>query len=76
MTCEAVECAVSKGAKTIGVNAEDASRSDLDYLIKLAKEVKKCGAYRFRYCDTLGYEDPQTTYDRIYKLAKRNTNAN
>lgn len=70
LTCEAVECAVSKGAKIIGVNAEDASRSDLDYLIKLAKEVKKCGAYRFRYCDTLGYEDPQTTYERIYRLAK------
>jgi homocitrate synthase NifV len=70
LTCEAVECAVSKGAKIIGVNAEDASRSDLNYLIRLAKEVKKLGAYRFRYCDTLGYEDPNTTYQRIYELAK------
>ncbi|MCQ2739418.1 MAG: homocitrate synthase [bacterium] len=70
MTCEAVECAVSKGAKIIGVNAEDASRSDLSFLIKLATEAKKAGAYRFRYCDTLGYEDPHTTYRRIYELAK------
>ncbi len=70
MTCEAVECAKDKGAKIIGVNAEDASRSDLDFLIKLAKEAKKCGAYRFRYCDTLGYEDPHTTYHRIYTIAK------
>ena len=70
MTCEAVECAVDKGAKIIGVNAEDASRSDLDFLIKLAKEAKKSGAYRFRYCDTLGYEDPHTTYHRIYTIAK------
>ena len=70
LTCEAVECAVDKGAKTVGVNAEDASRSDLDYLIKLAREVKKCGADRFRYCDTLGYEDPGTAYKRIYELAK------
>ena len=70
MTCEAVECAVSHGAKIIGVNAEDASRSDIDFLIKYALEAKKCGAKRFRYCDTLGYEDPQTTYDRIYKIAK------
>lgn len=70
MTCEAVECAVSKGAETIGVNAEDASRSDIDFLIKYANEAKKRGAHRFRYCDTLGYEDPQTTYDRIYKIAK------
>ena len=69
MTCEAVECAVSKGAKIIGVNAEDASRSDLDFLIKIAKEVKSLGAQRFRYCDTLGYEDPHTTYNRIFKLA-------
>ena len=70
MTCEAVECAVSHGAEIIGVNAEDASRSDIDFLIKYALEAKKCGAKRFRYCDTLGYEDPQTTYDRIYKIAK------
>ena len=70
MTCEAVECAVSKGAKIIGVNAEDASRSDINFLIRLAKEAKKCGAYRFRYCDTLGYEDPHTTYLRIHQIAK------
>ncbi len=70
MTCEAVECAIDKGAKIIGVNAEDASRSDIEFLIKLAKEAKKCGAYRFRYCDTLGYEDPHTTYHRIYTIAK------
>ena len=70
MTCEAVECAVDKGALTIGINAEDASRSDIDYLIKYATEAKKCGAHRFRYCDTLGYEDPQTTYERIYEIAK------
>ena len=70
MTCEAVECAVSKGAQTIGVNAEDASRSNINYLIRYASEAKKCGAHRFRYCDTLGYEDPQTTYDRIYTIAK------
>lgn len=70
MTCEAVECAVSLGAEDIGINAEDASRSDLDFLIRYAKEAKRCGARRFRYCDTLGYEDPQTTYERIYKIAR------
>ena len=70
MTCDAVECAKDKGAKIIGVNAEDASRSDIEFLIKLAKEAKKCGAYRFRYCDTLGYEDPHTTYLRISQIAK------
>lgn len=70
MTCEAIECALSHGAEIIGVNAEDASRSDLDFLIKYAKESKACGAQRFRYCDTLGFDDPKTAYDRIYAIAK------
>lgn len=70
ITCEAVECGVSKGAKIIGVNAEDASRSDLEFLIKYAKASKACGANRFRYCDTLGFDDPKTAYDRIYRIAK------
>ncbi len=70
MTTEAIKCAISKGAEIIGVNAEDASRSDIDYLIKYAKAAQKAGAQRFRYCDTLGFEDPKTAYDRIYKIAK------
>lgn len=70
MTKEAVECAKDKGAKIVGVNAEDASRSNIEFLIEYAKEAKKSGADRFRYCDTLGYEDPQTTYNRIFKIAK------
>lgn len=70
MTKEAVECAKDKGAKIIGVNAEDASRSNIEFLIDYAKEAKKSGADRFRYCDTLGYEDPQTTYNRIFRIAK------
>lgn len=69
-TCEAIECGISKGAEIIGVNAEDASRSDIEFLIKYAKESKACGAKRFRYCDTLGFDDPRTAYDRIYRIAK------
>ena len=70
MMSDAVKCAVSKGAEIIGVNAEDASRSDIEFLIKYAKTAKQSGAQRFRYCDTLGFEDPQTTYDRVYRIAK------
>ncbi len=69
-TCEAINEAISQGAKMIGVNAEDASRSDLEYLIEYAKECKRYGAVRFRYCDTLGYDDPQTAYERIFQIAK------
>ena len=69
-TLEAVNEAVKNNADIIGVNAEDASRSDLSYLIKYASECKRYGAKRFRYCDTLGYDDPKTAYDRIYAIAK------
>ena len=69
-TLDAINMAIEYTAQIIGVNAEDASRSDLDYLIKYANECKRYGASRFRYCDTLGYDDPKTAYDRIYTLAK------
>ena len=67
---EAIETAQTYGAKIIGVNAEDASRSDMEFLIKFITAAKKAGANRFRYCDTLGYDDPKTAYDRIFTLAK------
>lgn len=69
-TNEAVKRAKELGAISIGVNAEDASRSDIDYLIKWGLNAKENGANRFRYCDTLGFEDPQTAYDRISKIAQ------
>ncbi|HSA07137.1 MAG TPA: hypothetical protein P5556_08135 [Candidatus Gastranaerophilales bacterium] len=67
---QAVEAALSCGALTVGVNAEDASRTDEEFLIRFAKAAKDHGAHRIRYCDTLGYDDPHTTYNRIYNLAK------
>ncbi len=70
LACEAVGRAVEFGAKEVGINAEDASRTDLDFLIQYAAECKKHGAARFRYCDTLGYDDPQSAYERIYQIAK------
>ncbi len=70
MTVESVDAAVHHGAKIIGVNAEDASRTDLDFLIKFATAAKQHGASRFRYCDTLGADDPKSAYDRIYAIAK------
>ena len=66
---EALKTAKDLGAETVGVNAEDASRTDIDYLISFALSAKENGADRIRYCDTLGYENPITIYDRIHKLA-------
>ncbi|MFH1867384.1 MAG: homocitrate synthase [Candidatus Omnitrophota bacterium] len=71
MMTDALDFAKKKGIKTIGVNAEDASRSDLDYLLKFTKAAKSHGADRVRYCDTLGCDDPFTIYQRIYYLAKK-----
>jgi isopropylmalate/homocitrate/citramalate synthase len=66
---EAVKSAKELGAVTIGVNAEDASRTELDKLIEFALAGKEAGADRFRYCDTLGTDDPITIYVRTKALA-------
>lgn len=67
---EAVAAAKEGGVRTIGVNAEDASRTDIDQLIAFAQAAKGAGATRFRYCDTLGFDSPRTIYDRITRLAE------
>ena len=66
---DAVDFARKKKLKIVGVNAEDASRTDMPYLIKFAKAAKDHGADRIRYCDTLGYDDPFTIYKRVKILA-------
>ncbi len=58
------------GAKSIGVNAEDASRTKMDYLIEFSQAAKEAGADRIRYCDTLGCDTPFTIYERIKLLAE------
>jgi len=67
---EAVKEARKLGAESIGVNAEDASRTRIDYLIEFSLSAKEAGADRIRYCDTLGYDTPFTIYERIKLLAK------
>jgi len=66
----AVDAAWAHGTESIGVNAEDASRTDLDYLIKFGLAAKEHGADRFRYCDTLGYDNPFTIYESCKALAE------
>lgn len=68
---EAAKRARRLGAETIGVNAEDASRSRMDYLIRFALAAKQAGADRIRYCDTLGCDSPFTIYERVRLLAQR-----
>lgn len=66
-TVKAVEFAKKHGLY-VSANAEDASRSDMDFLIEYAKAVKEAGADRLRYCDTVGILEPFTTYENIKKL--------
>ena len=70
LTKEAVETAKEYGAIEVGVNAEDASRTSIEDLITFGLEAKKHGANRFRYCDTLGYDNPHSAYRRIFEIAK------
>ena len=63
----AVEHAKNAGVY-VSVNAEDASRSDLDFLIKFAGEARAAGADRLRYCDTVGVLEPFRTYEVISRI--------
>ncbi len=49
----------------VSVNAEDASRSDMEFLLQFARTARDAGADRLRYCDTLGILDPFETFMRV-----------
>jgi homocitrate synthase NifV len=65
----AVTAAKDSGAQTIGVNAEDGSRTDDRFLLEFALAAKEAGADRVRYCDTIGGDSPQRIRERFAKLA-------
>jgi homocitrate synthase NifV len=64
---KAVAFAKKEGLQ-VSVNAEDASRSDMEFLTRFARAAREAGADRLRYCDTVGIMDPFTTYDRIKQI--------
>ncbi|OFW59748.1 MAG: homocitrate synthase [Actinobacteria bacterium RBG_19FT_COMBO_54_7] len=68
--CAALDRARELGFESIGINSEDASRTSDERLIQFALAAKEHGATRVRYCDTLGYNDPFTLYDRIRLMAE------
>jgi homocitrate synthase NifV len=49
----------------VSVNAEDASRADMEFLLQFTRTAKEVGADRLRYCDTLGILDPFETFMRV-----------
>jgi isopropylmalate/homocitrate/citramalate synthase len=64
-----VRAAKDGGARTIGVNAEDGSRTDDGFLLDFALAAREAGADRVRYCDTIGGDSPQRIRERFAKLA-------
>jgi isopropylmalate/homocitrate/citramalate synthase len=67
--CAAVAVAKDAGAKTIGVNAEDGSRTDQGFLVQFALAAREAGADRVRYCDTIGGDTPDRIRERFARLA-------
>jgi homocitrate synthase NifV len=64
-----VAAARQGGAQTVGVNAEDASRTDDGFLLEFATAAREAGADRVRYCDTTGGDTPARIRERFAKLA-------
>jgi isopropylmalate/homocitrate/citramalate synthase len=71
MMLDALKVSKDLGIETVGVNAEDASRTELPFLSEFCQRAKENGADRIRYCDTLGYDDPLTIYERIKNLVSK-----
>jgi isopropylmalate/homocitrate/citramalate synthase len=65
----ATRTAKSAGVATVGVNAEDGSRTDAGYLTEFALAAREAGADRVRYCDTIGGDTPWRIRERFAGLA-------
>src|SRR6266542_4017976 len=65
----AARAAKRAGVVTLGVNAEDASRTDDGYLLEFAQAAREAGADRVRYCDTIGGDSPARIRERFANLA-------
>lgn len=52
----------------VSVNAEDASRTNVEFITEFALVAKRAGANRLRYCDTVGTLNPLTTFRYIKTL--------
>ncbi|HEY9077749.1 MAG TPA: Lrp/AsnC ligand binding domain-containing protein [Anaerolineaceae bacterium] len=67
--CEHVRYARSLGLK-VRFSPEDASRTDLDYLVRACNRAIEAGADRISFADTLGIMQPHIVTERISYLRK------
>jgi citrate (Re)-synthase len=65
----ATRTAKAAGVATVGVNAEDGSRTDDGYLAEFATAARESGADRIRYRDTTGGDTPGRNRERFASLA-------
>jgi isopropylmalate/homocitrate/citramalate synthase len=68
--CEHIRYAVSLGLK-VRYTPEDATRTEMDFLVRVCNKAIEAGADRISYADTLGVLQPFETYDRILQLKER-----
>ena len=64
---DVVPRALDMGLEVI-VGGEDASRADLDFLMRVVDAAQSAGARRFRFADTLGVMEPFGVHDTVKTL--------
>jgi 2-isopropylmalate synthase len=70
IVCEHIRYAASLGLK-VRYTPEDASRTDLDFLVRVCNNAIQAGADRISFADTTGVLQPHTMYERIRELRAR-----
>jgi len=66
---DAINFACDNGL-AVSIGGEDSSRADASFLLDVALSAQAWGAFRFRFCDTVGILDPLTTYKKVRRLVK------
>ena len=66
---DSVKYAKDKGIK-LRFTAEDATRTNIDYLIEVAQSVSDAGADRFSIADTVGILTPEKTTNLVSKIVE------
>lgn len=67
---ETLQAARSYGCD-VSVGAEDASRADPEYFLRIAETAAKWGARHIRYADTVGCLDPLSVFQALHYLVSR-----
>ncbi|MBW4597678.1 MAG: homocitrate synthase [Brasilonema angustatum HA4187-MV1] len=64
---DAINFACDRGL-SVSVGGEDSTRADESFLLDVALSAQEWGAFRFRFCDTVGILDPVGTYNKVRQL--------